>query len=260
MSSLRGKVVMVTGASSGIGEATARAFAAEGCGLAIGARRAERIALLAAELRAAGGLVYAAPLDVTDRTSVSEFVQAAVQQLGRLDILVNTAGLARGSHQIAEAADDKLAAWREMLETNVLGLLNVTEQVVPLLLAQGSGHVISLGSVAGHGVYEGGSVYAASKHAELAISQTLRLEMLGKGIRVTSIDPGLVETEFSVVRYRGDEQRAKNVYAGLTPLTPADIAACIVWAASRPPHVNIDEMIVKPLDQAAIGKVNKRGA
>lgn len=258
MQRLQGKVVLVTGASSGIGRATALAFAEAGCHVAVGARRVERLTELAEEMRGKGVQVYAAYLDVTDPAAVERFVAGAVAELGRIDVLVNNAGLARGNHRVADPADDKLDAWREMLDTNVLGLLLVTERVLPLLVAQGSGHIINLGSVASHGVYAGGSVYTASKHAEKAITQALRLEVLGQGVRVTSVDPGMVESEFSIVRFRGDEAQAAKIYAGVEPLTPADIAECIVWAASRPHHVNIDQMIVKPTDQADFSKIHRR--
>ena len=256
MASLKGKTVMITGASSGIGRACALAFAAEGCKLALGARRVERLQEMSDGLEQHGaGRVFTAALDVRDPASVDSFVEAAHLDLGRVDILINNAGLARGTHQIIEG---DLTAWQEMIETNVLGLLYVTRKVAPIMVAQGGGHIINLTSVASHEVYEGGSVYAASKHAALAISQTLRLELLGKPIRVTAISPGLTETEFSLVRFSGDEQKAKNVYAGVQPLVAEDIAECIVFAASRPPHVDIDEMIIRPIDQAAVGKVNRR--
>lgn len=259
MTSLRDKVVLISGASSGIGRATALACAAEGAKLALGARRIERLDEMREGLERHGSPhVYTAALDVRDSTSVDNFVVAAQRELGHIDILVNNAGLARGVHQIGNDDDDALIAWQEMIETNVLGLLYLTRRVVPLMLAQGSGHVINLTSVASHEVYEGGSVYAASKHAALVISQTLRLELLGQPVRVTAISPGLVETEFSLVRFRGDADRAKNVYSGMQPLTPEDIAECIIFAANRPAHVDIDEIVIRPLDQAAVGKVARR--
>lgn len=258
MTSLKGKTVLISGASSGIGRACAMAFAAEGCKLALGARRIERLEEMSEGLERHGALrVFAAALDVRDPAQVDSFVEAARLDLGSIDILINNAGLARGLDQLT-GNDQALVAWQEMMDTNVMGLLYMTRKVVPLMVEQGGGHVINLTSVASHEVYEGGSVYAASKHAALAISQTLRLELLGKPIRVTAISPGLVETEFSVVRFSGDEQRASNVYAGLQPLTAEDIAECIVFAANRPPHVDIDEMIIRPLDQAAVGKVARR--
>ncbi len=256
MANLKGKVVMISGASSGIGRATALAFAAEDCYLALGARRAERLAEMRDGLIGHGATkVYTAALDVRDPASVDAFVEASQRELGRIDILLNNAGLARGTHPVAEG---DLDAWQEMMDTNVMGLLYMSRRVIPLMVQQGGGHIINLTSVASHEVYEGGSVYAASKHAALAITRTLRLELLGQPIRVTAISPGLTETEFSIVRYSGDEDKARNVYAGLQPLTPEDIAECIIFAASRPPHVDIDEMIIRPLDQAAVGKVNRR--
>ncbi len=259
--SLAGQVVVITGASSGIGAATARAFAATGVRLALGARRVDRLEAQAPDLTAAGAAEVATfAVDVRDPAEVDTFVGQVVDRFGRVDVLVNNAGLARGTEHLDDTTPVAWDAWNEMLDTNVKGLLAVTRRVVPVMEAQGSGHVIMLTSIASHDVYEGGGVYTASKHAALAIAETLRLEVAEHGIRVTAISPGLVETEFSVVRYRGNQNAADNVYAGMTPLQGDDIAACIVFAASRPPHVNIDEMIIKPLDQASVHKVIRRPA
>lgn len=253
MGSLHNQIVMISGASSGIGEATARAFAAAGACLALGARRVDRLAALAPDLEAAGApAVLTAALDVRDVVQVEAFIAATMARFGRIDILVNNAGLARGLDPVAGGDED---AWHEMIDTNIKGLLALSRRVVPILRAQASGHVINLSSIAAHVVYEGGSVYAGTKHAVRAITEALRLEVADRRIRVTAISPGMVETEFSLVRFRGDQARADSVYAGMTPLTPTDIAECIVFAANRPPHVNIDEIIIKPTDQASAHKV-----
>jgi 3-hydroxy acid dehydrogenase/malonic semialdehyde reductase len=256
---LKDKVVMITGASSGIGEASARAFAAEGARLVLCARRYDRLVELVPALEAAGSpdvLIFQA--DVRDRGEVDRFVGAAQTHFGRIDILVNNAGLARGMERLDDDDPAAWEAWDEMIDTNIRALLAVTQRVLPVMEAQSSGHVINLTSLASHSVYEGGGVYCATKHAALAISQTLRLEVVERGIRVTAISPGLVETEFSVVRFRGRQDRADNVYAGLTPLTAQDIADCILFAAGRPPHMNIDEIRITPQAQAAAHKVVRR--
>ena len=257
--SLKNQVVMISGASSGIGRATALAFAAEGTRLALSARRHDRLEALAPELHAAGAAdVFTYEADVRDPAAVDGFVQATLATFGRIDILVNNAGLARGVDRLDSQTADSWDAWNEMIDTNVKGLIALTRRVVPGMLAQESGHVINLCSVASHDAYEGGGVYSATKHAVLALTETLRLEAADRRVRVTAISPGLVETEFSVVRFRGDQSRADNVYANMTPLTAEDIADCIVFAANRPAHVNLDEIIIKPVDQAAIYKVVRR--
>ncbi|HMA35375.1 MAG TPA: SDR family NAD(P)-dependent oxidoreductase [Chloroflexia bacterium] len=259
MNRLKNQVVMISGASSGIGQATALAFAAAGARLALCARREERLQALVPALRQAGAdQVITCAADVREVAQVDNFVQAALAEFGRIDVLVNNAGLARGLDRVAAQDDEAWDAWNEMIDTNVKGLLALSRRVLPAMIAQQSGHVINLCSLASHVVYEGGSVYCASKHAALAITEALRLEVADQRIRVTAISPGLVETEFSVVRFRGDQQRADAVYADMTPLTPEDIAECILFAANRPPHVNIDELIVKPLDQAGVHKVVHR--
>ncbi len=240
---LAAKTAVVTGASSGIGAATARALAAAGYAVVVGARRLDRLQQLAAEI---GG--RALPLDVTDADSVDAFAAAVVdRERPALDLLVNNAGGAVGLEPIGAADDEK---WRWMFETNVLGTLRMTRRLLPALLASGDGHVVNVGSIAGFETYAGGAGYTAAKHAERALTRTLRLELLGQPVRVTDIAPGLVETEFSLVRFEGDAERAAAVYRGLTPLTAEDVADCIVWAATRPPHVNIDEIVVRPRDQA----------
>jgi NADP-dependent 3-hydroxy acid dehydrogenase YdfG len=240
------KVAVVTGASAGIGAATARGLARAGFAMVVGARRMERLEPLAAEI---GG--RAVRLDVADAVSVERFAA----EVPACDLLVNNAGAAYGTDRIAEALDER---WLAMYQTNVLGVLRMTRALLPALLASGGGHVVNLGSIAGFETYAGGAGYTASKHALRALTRTLRLELLGQPVRVTEIAPGLVETDFSRVRFFGDEARAKAVYQGLDPLTPEDIADCVVWAATRPPHVNIDEIVVRPRDQATATLVHRR--
>jgi NADP-dependent 3-hydroxy acid dehydrogenase YdfG len=238
--------VVITGASSGIGKSIAQRLAGGGTRLSLGARRVERLAGVAG--------AFHGPLDVTDERSVETFLRAACERHGPIDVLVNNAGLARGLEKVAEADG---VAWREMVETNVMGVLHVTRAVLPQMIARRSGHLVMLGSIAAHQSYEGGSVYCATKRALQSITEAIRLETLGTGVRITSVDPGLVETEFSVVRFRGDRERAAKVYAGTRPLTPADVAECVEFALSRPAHVNIDMILVKPTDQAAVGRIHR---
>jgi NADP-dependent 3-hydroxy acid dehydrogenase YdfG len=197
----------------------------------------------------------ALPLDVTRLDSIEAFARDVQRVEGRIDVLVNNAGLAAGLEPVAEGDD---ANWTQMLETNVLGLLRMTRACLPLLRKASLGHIVNMGSVASFEVYPGGAGYTASKHAVRAISRTLRLELVGEPIRITEIDPGMVETEFSLVRFKGDASRAAKVYQGLEPLTASDIAEGIAWAVSRPPHVNIDEMVIRPIAQANAGTVHRR--
>jgi NADP-dependent 3-hydroxy acid dehydrogenase YdfG len=239
------RTAVVTGASSGIGAATARALAGDGWEVVIGARRADRLAEVAASIGARHHV-----LDVADQASVDGFCAA----LGTVDLLVNNAGAALGIERI-EVASDEL--WRRMYELNVLGVLRMTRALLPKLRAA-RGQVVIVGSTSGFEVYAGGAGYTASKHALRALVRTLRLELLGEPVRVTEISPGMVETEFSRVRFGGDAARARAVYRGLQPLAPEDVAACIVFAASQPPHVSIDELVVRPLDQASATQVHRR--
>jgi NADP-dependent 3-hydroxy acid dehydrogenase YdfG len=239
---------VITGASAGIGEATARALARVGYRVTVGARRRERRERLAAEI---GGVAQA--LDVTDEASVEAFAAAA----GRVDVLVNNAGLSRRLDPVVEA---RSVDWQSMYETNVLGAMRVARAFVPRLVESGDGHLVNLGSISGFEVYPGGAGYTASKHALRALTRTLRLELLGLPVRVTEISPGLVDTEFSSVRFDGDLERAGAVYRGMTPLAAEDVAECIVWALGRPPHVNIDEIVVRPRDQATSTAVHRREA
>jgi serine 3-dehydrogenase len=241
--------VVITGASAGIGAACARAFHALGDRLSLGARRTARLA----EVEAAA---FCHPLDVTRADSVARFVEAAQGRHGPIDVLVNNAGLARGVEKIAEGTG---AAWREMIETNVLGLLEVTRRVLPGMIERQRGHVVVIGSIAGYKAYAGGGVYCGSKRALQPICEAIRMETLGTGIRVTSVDPGLCETEFSLVRFQGDQQRAQKVYEGTRPLRAEDVAECVVWATRQPPHVNIDTIVVMPTDQASPHMVHRPG-
>jgi NADP-dependent 3-hydroxy acid dehydrogenase YdfG len=243
--STRGTAV-VTGASSGIGAATAVRLAAEGWDVVVGARRLDRLETVAGPIGA-----RALPLDVTDADSVAAFCA----EVPDCTLLVNNAGGAKGLAPVAEADEDD---WRWMFEANVLGLARVTKALLPALLASGDGHVVLVGSIAGLQAYPGGAGYNAAKFGTRAVGQVLRQELLGQPIRVTEVDPGMVETEFSLVRFDGDEARAAAVYEGVTPLTADDVADCIVWAATRPSHVNIDQIVVLPRDQAGAGLVHRR--
>ena len=235
-------VAVVTGASSGIGAATVVALGRRGYQIVAGARRLAKVS------RVVGDLGKALPLDVTDQKSIDAFVGEVSKKFGRIDVLVNNAGLALGLNQIAEARDED---WIEMWEVNVLGLMRMTRASLPLLRKAKHGHIVNLGSIAGFETYKGGAGYTASKHAVRAMSRTLRLELNGEPIRVTEIAPGMVETEFSTVRFRGDRKAAKAVYQGVKPLVAEDIADCIVFAVTRPPHVDIDEIVIRPVAQAA---------
>ncbi len=246
--SFRGKIVFITGASAGIGAATARAFAAEGARLLLAARRAGRLAEVASEALALGAeSVHSIDLDVRDHRSVQNTIDGLPEEWASIDILVNNAGLSRGLDKLYMG---RIEDWEEMIDTNVKGLLYVTRSVVPGMVVRGRGHVINLGSTAGELTYPGGAVYCATKAAERSINDGLRQDVLGTPVRVTSVDPGMVESEFSMVRFHGDKERAAKVYKGVTPLTPEDVAEVIVWAASRPAHVNIARVLLTPVAQA----------
>jgi NADP-dependent 3-hydroxy acid dehydrogenase YdfG len=248
---LAGHTAVVTGASSGIGAATARALAAAGARLALGARRVERLEELVAEL---GGDHFYAPLDVTDPAGCREFVSQAAGRLGRLDKLVNNAGLALGRSSIAEGSDEDDAL---MWETNVAGLLRMTRLVLPHM-EEGRGHVVNLGSWAGREAYVNGGMYVGSKYAVRALTYVLRKELVGR-IRVSTVDPGMVgDTEFSDVRFRGDPERKAAVYQGVDYLTPTDVADCILWVLTRPAYMNVDEIVIKPLQQASQDQIVRR--
>ena len=246
--SLRGKTVFITGASSGIGEATAYAFAAEGARLLLAARRLDKLTAVADRALALGAAeINAFELDVRDQPAVAAAVGGLPAEWAQIDVLVNNAGLSRGLDKLYEGS---IEDWEEMIDTNVKGLLYVTRAVVPGMVERKSGHVINMGSTAGELPYPGGAVYCASKAAEKSINDGLRQDLLGTPVRVTSIDPGMVETDFSKVRFRGDDARAAKVYQNITPLSPADIADAIVWAASRPAHVNIAHVLMTTIHQA----------
>ncbi len=246
--------VLVTGASSGIGEACARAFAARGARLVLTARRTDRLEALGRELREAHGTEsHLLTLDVRDVGVVTRVLEELPQPWA-VDVLINNAGLGRGFEPLQ---DGDSRDWEEMIDTNVKGLLYVTRAILPGMIARGSGHVINIGSTAGHEVYPRGAVYCATKHAVDAITRGLRMDVLGTGVRVGTVDPGMVETDFSRVRFHGDEVRAAAVYQGLRPLTAADVADAVVYVATRPPHVNIDEMILRPTDQATSTMVHR---
>lgn len=261
--SLKDKWVLITGASSGFGAAAARLFAAEGAKLLLGARRVERLEQVAQEARQTGASEAQAHfLDVSKTASVEEFmawarevIQGPTSKSPQLHVLINNAGGALGLDTVAEGKDED---WEAMLQSNVLGVLRMTRAALPLLPQHAGASILNVGSLAGHVAYEGGSAYCAAKAGELQITRTLRLELFGTGIRVSSIDPGLAETEFSLVRFKGDTERARKPYEGTIPLTADDVAEILVWVATRPPHVNIDEMLVKCTDQAAIHKVHRR--
>jgi NADP-dependent 3-hydroxy acid dehydrogenase YdfG len=247
------KIAVVTGASSGIGAATARRLASDGFHVIAAARRADRLTGLIDEITRSGGAATAVPTDVTNDADVAALAAAVG---GDLALLVNVAGGARGAEMVADAIVDD---WQWMYDVNVLGTLRVTKALLPALIASGEGSIIMLGSTAGLVVYEGGGGYTAAKHAEVAMTGTLRLELSGQPVRVIEIDPGMVKTdEFAVLRFGGDEAKAAAVYAGVAePLVADDIADCVSWCATRPHHVNIDRIVVRPLAQAAQHKVHR---
>ncbi|HVY79100.1 MAG TPA: SDR family NAD(P)-dependent oxidoreductase [Solirubrobacterales bacterium] len=240
------RTAVITGASSGIGAATARALAGEGYRTVLGARRLERLRELAADL---GGEAIA--LDVADPASVEAFVAT----IDACDVLVNNAGGALGLDPLAEADDEQ---WLRMYESNVLGTMRMTRALLPKLIASGDGHVVGVTSIAAIEAYRGGAGYNAAKHAQRALLRVLRQELLGQPVRVTEVLPGMVETEFSLVRFGGDEEAAARVYEGMTPLSAGDVAECIRWALAQPPHVNVDEIVVRPRDQATATDVHRR--
>lgn len=245
---LKGSWAVVTGASAGIGAATARELAALGCNLVLGARRVERLEALRDEL--AGVEVRALPLDVTSRESCEAFASA----IETPEILVNNAGLARGTEFLVEGDEED---WRIMMETNLMGLLRVTRLFLPKMIERKRGTIVNVGSVAGLEPYPRGAVYCATKSGVRSISKALRHELLGTGVRVSNIEPGAVETEFSVVRYKGDTERAKEVYRGWTPLVARDVAQAIAFVVSRPAHMTIEEMVIYPTDQAGTMAVHR---
>lgn len=256
MTSLSEKIVLITGASSGIGRACAKAFAQTGARLVLIARRKDRLQELAAELKQQHNTAsYLIELDVRDRKAVQQVFNKLPDEWQKIEVLVNNAGLSRGLDKLHEGSIDD---WEEMIDTNVKGLLYVTRAVVPGMVQRGSGTVINIGSIAGHEVYPKGNVYCATKHAVDALTKGLRLDLVDTPIRVCTVDPGLVETEFSLVRFRGDEERAKKTYQGLRTLLPEDVADAVVYCATRPPHVQIAEIIMLPTHQASTTLVHRQ--
>ncbi|WP_329021944.1 SDR family NAD(P)-dependent oxidoreductase [Streptomyces sp. NBC_00690] len=245
-------VAVITGASSGIGAATARQLAQAGYHVVLTARRKDRLEALLNELVAAGGQATAHPLDVTDRPAVDAFAAG----LARVDVLVNNAGGALGADPVASGDP---ADWRQMFEVNVIGTLNATQALLPALTASGNGTVVVITSTAGHGTYEGGAGYVAAKHGAHVLAETLRLEIVGTPVRVIEIAPGMVKTEeFATTRFRGDTEKAAKVYEGVAePLTADDVADTVSWAVNRPAHVNIDLLVVRPRAQASNSKVHR---
>lgn len=246
--SIKGQIALVTGASSGIGAATSAALAAEGARLILAARRAERLQALADGLQKAYGTEsLSITLDVQQEADVAERLGNLPAEWQAVDILVNNAGLSRGLNPLHEGS---IEDWNEMIDTNVKGLLYVTRAILPGMVQRGRGHVVNIGSVAGRDPYAGGAVYCGSKAAVAMISRAMKIDLLGSGVRVTNIEPGMVETEFSLVRFHGDTERARKVYQGIEPLTGEDVADSIIWAVTRPPHVNVQDILLLASAQA----------
>jgi 3-hydroxy acid dehydrogenase / malonic semialdehyde reductase len=256
MAVLSGKTALITGASSGIGEACAEAFAGLGARLILTARRRDHLEALGGRLLDAHDTeTLILQLDVRDVGIVTHLLGDLPPEWRAIDVLVNNAGLARGFHSLAEGDSRD---WDEMIDTNVKGLLYVSRAILPGMIERGAGHVINIGSIAGSEPYPNGTVYCGTKAAVDAISRALRMDLVGTGIRVTNIQPGMVETQFSTVRFHGDAERAARVYRGVTPLTAADVADVVAFAATRPPHVNIDEIMLKPVAQASATLLARR--
>jgi 3-hydroxy acid dehydrogenase / malonic semialdehyde reductase len=258
MTSLENQIVLITGASSGIGAACAKLFAQAGAKLILVARRQERLDALASELiQAFSCPVHLLQMDVSDRAQVEATLKSLPEPWAEVDLLINNAGLSRGLDKLYEGS---FQDWEEMIDTNIKGLLYVTRLLVPGMVNRGRGHVINIGSIAGHQTYPSGNVYCATKAAVRVLSEGLKLDLLGTPVRVSSIDPGLVATEFSDVRFRGDRDRAQKVYQGMTPLTPEDVADVIFFCATRPAHVNLNEVVLMPTDQSSTTMVYRREA
>ncbi len=247
--SLEGKIVFITGASSGIGEACARAFAGAGARLILCARRVQRVESLAAELKVPTHVIT---LDVRDQQAVQRAVDQLPREWASIEVLINNAGLSRELTRLQEYSIDDI---NEMVDTNVKGLLYVTRAVLPGMIARNKGHIINIGSTAGHWTYPNGAVYCATKAAVKSISEGLKMDLNGTTVRISSVDPGLVETEFSIVRFHGDVARAKKVYEGVKPLTGTDVADVVLYCATRPPHVNINDVVLMPVAQASATQV-----
>lgn len=256
MQILKDKIVFISGASSGIGKACAIEFARHNAKLILCARRKERLEKFVSELKNINDIdILIMELDVRDKNAVENQINSIPEKWKNIDILINNAGLSRGLDYLYEG---KIQDWEEMIDTNVKGLLYVSRAIIPGMVKREQGDIINIGSIAGHEVYQKGNVYCATKHAVDAITKGLRMDLLGTPLRVCTIDPGLVETEFSEVRFRGDTERAKSIYEGYKPLSSEDIADCVVYAASRPKHVQIAEMIIFPTDQRSATNVYKK--
>ncbi len=256
MGALQGKTIFITGASSGIGKACAEAFAKEGSRLILAARREDRLLKVGKDLEKKFGIkTKSYKLDVRNQKEVKKTISSFPDDWKKIDILINNAGLARGFSKIYEG---DILHWEEMIDTNVKGLLYVTREILPLMIENGSGHVINIGSTAGHEVYLKGNVYCATKFAVNALTQSIRIDVLDKNIKVSTVDPGMVETEFSIVRYSGDNEKAKNTYNGLKPLKAEDVANAVLFCASQPDHVNINEIIITPSVQASSNHVFRK--
>jgi len=248
MPTLQNKIAFITGASAGIGRATAIALANQGAKLLLCARNLDKLQALLPELKAAGATgIFTLELDVRDRKAVETKIKELPADWQQIDILVNNAGLARGLEKFHLDDPDN---WEEMIDTNLKGLLYVTRAVLPGMVARNAGHIVNLGSTAGYQAYAGGGVYCATKAGEKILSESIRIDLLGTAIRVTSVDPGMVETDFSEVRFRGDKERAAKVYANTTPLKPEDVADAIAYAVTRPPHVNVSNLLLTSISQA----------
>lgn len=257
MGALNGKIALITGASSGIGRACAGVFAREGADLILAARRKDRVKRLSTSMeRRHGTRVLPLTLDVRDRAAVEVAIKGLSRSWAKIDVLVNNAGLSRGQDPLQNGRVDD---WEEMLDTNVKGLLYVSRAVLPGMVKRRRGHVVNLGSVAGHEVYPGGNVYCASKHAVDALTKGLLMDLVDTPVRVSTVDPGLVETEFSVVRFHGDRERAKGPYKGMKPLKGQDVAEAILFCVTRPPHVNVNQLRIMPTAQASVAMVHRRG-
>lgn len=256
MESIKNKIVLITGASSGFGEACARLFAEHGAKLILAARRDDKLKNLAAELKDKyGSEIHTLKLDVRNSASVRDSIDGLNESWKKIDILINNAGLSRGLDKLYEG---KLEDWEEMIDTNIKGLLYVSRAVIPLMVKRNSGHIVNIGSIAGHDVYPKGNVYCATKHAVDAITKGMRLDLNGTEIKVTSVDPGLAETEFSVVRFRGDKQKAGNVYKNLEPLSADDVADAVLFAVTRKKNTVIAELIIMPVCQANTTTVSRK--
>jgi len=256
MVSLPNSIILITGASAGIGRACAEAFAQAGARLVLFARRKDRLQELSSELKQKHGTVsYIVELDVRDRKAVQQVFNKLPDEWQNVDVLVNNAGLSRGLDKLQDGSIDD---WEEMIDTNIKGLLYITRAVLPGMVERNSGTVINIGSIAGHELYPKGNVYAATKHAVDALTRGLRLDLVETSVRVCTVDPGLVETEFSMVRFRGDAERAKKTYLGLQPLKPQDVADAVLYCATRPPHVQISEMILLPVHQVSPMLVHRK--